>query len=75
MVWVSARRGTRVSTYSPGASSVAAMSGSAAFFAPETSTVPDSGRPPWMTRLSIGCLSVAVAAWVIASVPVPERRV
>ena len=50
MVRVSASSGTLRSVCTPGASSVAAITGSAAFFAPLTSTRPVSRLPPWMIK-------------------------
>src|SRR5262245_6410288 len=53
MVRVSMSEGQFSSTCSPGARMVAAMSGSAAFLAPLTRTVPFSRAPPRMTRASM----------------------
>src|SRR5215217_671198 len=52
MVSTSFMRGTLWSTVRPGARSAAAMSFRAAFFAPETSTAPQSRFPPSMKNLS-----------------------
>ena len=53
MVRVSDSSGTLRSVWTPGASSVAAITGSAAFLAPLISTRPPSARPPCITRASI----------------------
>ena len=50
ITWTSEMLGTLVSVVAPGASSVAAMSFNAEFFAPETSTAPSRACPPW-TRM------------------------
>ena len=56
IVRTSLSRGTWVSASGSSVRSEAHRIGSAAFFAPETATVPASGRPPSMTSLSIpGC--------------------
>src|SRR5262245_675534 len=52
MVLTSRRCGTFESVTSSSVSSAAHMSGSAAFFAPETRISPDRGTPPWMMSLS-----------------------
>src|SRR5687768_14105482 len=52
MVEMSISRGTFSSLSGRSESSVAQMIGSAAFFAPDTCTVPCSGRPPAMRSLS-----------------------
>src|SRR5258706_2484698 len=52
-VCVSRKRGTLRNRCTPGASSVAAITGNAAFFAPEMRTMPSSGLPPVMSSLSI----------------------
>jgi len=61
-VRVSRRSGTFRSLWTPGAISVAAITGSAAFFAPLMATRPDRRRPPWMTSASMGTFSVARSA-------------
>src|SRR5256712_13515886 len=53
MVLTSLRCGTLESVSSSLVSNPAHMSGSAAFFAPETRTSPESATPPWMMSLSI----------------------
>src|SRR5258706_227175 len=53
-VCVSRSLGTLRSRCTPGVSSVAAITGSAAFFEPEIRTVPASGWPPRTSSLSIG---------------------
>jgi len=53
MVLTSLRCGTLESVSGSLVSNPAHMSGSAAFFAPETRTSPESGTPPWMMSLSI----------------------
>ena len=58
-VRVSSRFGTLRSRWTPGASSVAAITGRAAFLAPLMATRPDRRRPPWITSASIGAFSVA----------------
>src|SRR5258708_12196839 len=53
MVLTSLRCGTLESVSCSLVSNAAHISGSAAFFAPETRISPESGTPPWMTSLSI----------------------
>src|SRR6185436_14133277 len=53
-VCVSRSLGTLRSRWTPGVSSVAAMTGSAAFLDPEIRTVPASGFPPRTSSLSTG---------------------
>src|SRR6266705_841309 len=53
MVLTSLRCGTLESVSCSLVSNPAHMSGSAAFFAPETRISPESGTPPWMMSLSI----------------------
>src|SRR6266436_2287698 len=53
MVLTSLRCATLESVSCSLVSRAAHMSGSAAFFAPETRISPESGTPPWMTSLSI----------------------
>src|SRR4029079_380626 len=53
-VCVSRSLGTLRSRWTPGVSSVAAITGSAAFFEPEIRTVPSSGFPPRTSSLSTG---------------------
>src|SRR5215471_8610163 len=64
MVRVSDRSGTLRSVCTPGASSVAAMTGSAAFFAPLISTRPVSLRPPRMISASmVACWDASGSVW------------
>src|SRR5258706_6712149 len=78
-VCVSRSRGTLRSRCTPGASSVAAMIGSAAFFAPEMRTSPSSGWPPVITSLStlplFGCERLHRERVDLRAHAVAERRV
>ncbi len=53
MLAMSTTRGTFSSTSAESVSRLAAISGRAAFLAPEMGSDPLSGRPPWMTILSM----------------------
>src|SRR5712671_5788804 len=79
MVLTSLRCGTLESVSCSSVSSAAHISGSAAFFAPETRISPESGTPPWMMSLSIrGFLGGERAHRQRMNLPAhafPERRI
>src|SRR5262245_16591175 len=78
-VCVSRRRGTLRRPCTPGASRVAAMTASAAFFEPEMRTVPSRGRPPEIFSLStagfLGCQRLHGKRMDLFSHAIAERLV
>src|SRR6266704_5910282 len=79
MVLTSLRCGALESVSSSLVSKPAHMSGSAAFFAPETRIAPESGTPPWMMSLSIRRLFGSERAhrqrMNLPAHALPERRI